>query len=44
MYLKYRHFNIQSYLENAMGRGAWQATVYGTMKSRTQLSETEHNM
>ena len=26
-----------SYLENPMERGAWQATVYGVAKSRTQL-------
>ena len=26
-----------SHLENSMGRGAWQATVYGIAKSRTQL-------
>ena len=25
----------QSYLENPMDRGAWQATVHGTAKSRT---------
>ena len=24
-----------SYLENPMGRGAWKATVYGTMKNQT---------
>ena len=27
-----------SYLENPMDRGAWQATVHGVTKSRTQLS------
>ena len=26
-------------LENPMDRGAWQATVYGIAKSRTQLSD-----
>ena len=26
--------------ENPMDRGAWQATVHGVAKSRTQLSET----
>ena len=26
-----------SYLENPMDRGAWQATVYGVAKSRTQV-------
>ena len=26
-------------LENPMNRGAWQATVYGVAKSRTQLSD-----
>ena len=29
-----------SCLENSMDRGAWQATVHGVAKSRTQLSET----
>ena len=28
-----------SYLENPMGRGAWQATVHGVAKSWTQLSD-----
>ena len=28
-----------SCLENSMGRGAWQATVYGAKKSQTQLSD-----
>ena len=28
-----------SCLENSMDRGAWQATVHGTTKSRTQLSD-----
>ena len=28
-----------SYLENPMDRGAWQATVHGVSKSRTQLSD-----
>ena len=28
-----------SYLENSMDRGAWQATVCGIAKSRTQLSD-----
>ena len=27
-----------SCLENTMDRGAWQATVYGMVKSRTRLS------
>ena len=27
-----------SYLENSMDRGAWQATVHGITKGRTQLS------
>ena len=27
-----------SCLENTMDRGAWQATVYGIVKSRTRLS------
>ena len=27
-----------SCLENSMGRGFWQITVYGTVKSQTQLS------
>ena len=27
-----------SYLENSMGRGAWQATVHGVTKSWTRLS------
>ena len=26
-------------LENSMDEGAWQATVYGVAKSRTQLSD-----
>ena len=26
-------------LENSMDRGAWQATVYGVAKSKTQLSD-----
>ena len=26
-------------LENSMDRGAWQATVHGVTKSRTQLSD-----
>ena len=29
-----------SCLENPMGRGAWQAIVYGAAKSQAQLSET----
>ena len=28
-----------SYLENPTDRGAWQATVHGVAKSRTQLSD-----
>ena len=28
-----------SYLDNSMGRGAWKATVRGTAKSWTQLSD-----
>ena len=28
-----------SRLENSMDRGAWQATVHGVAKSRTQLSD-----
>ena len=32
-----------SILENSMGRGAWQATVDGVPKSRTQLSEFLYN-
>ena len=28
-----------SCLENSIGRGAWQFTVHGVTKSRTQLSE-----
>ena len=28
-----------SFLENPMGRGAWQATVYRVAKSRTQLKQ-----
>jgi len=28
-----------SCLENSMDRGAWQATVHGVTKSRTQLSD-----
>ena len=28
-----------SYLENPMGRGAWQAAVYGVAKSQTGLSD-----
>ena len=28
-----------SCLENSMDRGAWQATVHGTAKSQTQLSD-----
>ena len=33
-----------SYLENTMGRGAWQATVHGVIKSLTRLSLTHtHN-
>ena len=31
-----------SCLENAIGRGAWQATVHGAAKSRTQLSDQTH--
>ena len=27
------------YLENSMGRGAWQATVHGVAKSRTCLGD-----
>ena len=30
-------------LENPMDREAWQATVYGVVKSQTQLSEHTHN-
>ena len=30
---------LYSYLENSMDRGAWQATVHGVAKSRTQLSD-----
>jgi len=26
-------------LENSMNRGAWQATVYGVVKSQTQLND-----
>ena len=29
-----------SYLENSMGRGAWQATVHGVVKSWTRLSNS----
>ena len=29
-----------SCLENSMDKGAWQATVHGVIKSRTQLSNT----
>ena len=28
-----------SYLENPMGRGAWQAAVYGVAKSQTGLGD-----
>ena len=28
-----------SYLGNSMDRGAWQATVHGVVKSRTQLTD-----
>ena len=28
-----------SCLENPMGRGAWQTTAYGVIKSQTQLSD-----
>ena len=28
-----------SWLENSMGRGAWQATVHGVTKSQTQMSD-----
>ena len=31
-----------SCLENPMGRGAWQATVQGFAKSRTQLKDLAH--
>ena len=31
--------SLEYYLENSMGRGAWQATVHGVVKSRTQLSD-----
>ena len=31
-----------SCLENSMDRGAWQATVHGVAKSRTQLSTDTH--
>ena len=36
-----RHNNLLQYscLEDPMDRGAWQATVHGVKKSRTQLSE-----
>ena len=30
-----------SYLENSMDKGAWQATVHGVAKNQTQLSD-EH--
>ena len=33
-----------SCLENPMGRGAWQATVYGVVKSQTQLSNQAQHM
>ena len=33
-----------SCLENSMDRGAWQATVHETAKSRTQLSERKSIM
>ena len=33
-----------SCLENSMGRGAWQATVYEAAKSRTQLSTHTHSI
>ena len=35
------HANPLQYscLENPMDRGAWEATVYGVTKSRTQLSD-----
>ena len=32
-----------SYLENSMDRGAWQATVHGVTKSRTELSTDAQN-
>ena len=31
-----------SWVENLMGRGAWQATVQGAPKSQTQISNREH--
>ena len=31
-------YPLQYYLENPRDRGAWQATVLGVTKSRTQLS------
>ena len=31
-----------SCLGNAMGRGAWRATVHGAAKSRTRLSDLAH--
>ena len=36
-----RNANPRQYscLENSMDRGAWQATVHGVTKSRTQLSD-----
>ena len=33
-----------SCLENPMDRGAWQATVYGVVKSQTQLSNQAQHM
>ena len=34
------HDSLQySFLENAMGRGAWWATVHSVTKSQTQLSD-----
>ena len=34
----------QYWLENSMDRGAWQATVQGVTKSRTQLSNYFHEI
>ena len=33
---------LYSCLENSMGRGAWQATVHGATKSRTEVSNWVH--
>ena len=37
-------YSQYSCLENSMDRGAWQATVYGVTKSRTQLSNYFHEI